>query len=92
MNSRGIDRATEEAVRCFFALLAGRHDMAGAILYHGGLARGTHRPHSDAGVAVLLKSEHRRVLPTTLTKAGAACDVRQETGINISPLPVWIDA
>lgn len=85
-----IDHNTEEAVRRFLALIANRYDMAGAIVY-GSRARGTHRPDSDADVAVLLKGEHQRVLPTTLAMADVAYDVLLETGINISPLPVWLD-
>jgi predicted nucleotidyltransferase len=88
--SESIDHGTEEAIRRFLGLIAGRYDLAGAIVY-GSRARGTHRPDSDADVAVLLKGEHQRVLPTTLAMADAAYDVLLETGINISPLPVWLD-
>ncbi len=64
--------------------------MAGAILY-GSRARGTHRPDSDADVAVLLRGKHQRLRPTTLAMADAAYDVLLETGVNITPLPVWMD-
>lgn len=85
-----IDHATEQAVRRFLARIAGQYDMAGAIVY-GSRARGTHRPDSDADVAVLIKGAHQRVLTTTLAMADVAYDVLLETGINISPLPVWLD-
>nr|WP_210147733.1 nucleotidyltransferase domain-containing protein [Aromatoleum bremense] len=85
-----IDHCTEEAIRRFLILIGSRYDTAGAILY-GSRARGTHRPDSDADVAVLLKGEHQRVLTTTLAMADVAYDVLLETGINISPLPVWLD-
>ena len=85
-----IDGATAHALRCFLAMIADRYDLAGAILY-GSRARGTHRPDSDADVAVLLRGEHRRVLPTTLAMSDLAYDVLLDTGINISPLPVWLD-
>ncbi|MCO6434391.1 nucleotidyltransferase domain-containing protein [Nitrosomonas nitrosa] len=85
-----IDPDTEVAVRRFLFLITNRYDIAGSILY-GSRARGTHRPDSDADVAVLLKGEHQRVLPTTLAMADVAYDVLLETGINISPLPVWLD-
>jgi uncharacterized protein len=85
-----IDHDTEEAVRRFLTLIADRYDMAGAIVY-GSRARGTHRPDSDADVAVLLRGEHQRVLRTTLVMADVAYDVLLETGVNISPLPVWLD-
>lgn len=85
-----IDPATELAVRRFLALIAGRYDMAGAIVY-GSRARGTHRPDSDADVAVLLNGMQQRPLPTTLALSDLAYDVLLETGINISPLPVWME-
>jgi len=87
---RELDRNTEEAVRRFLSLIADHYDLAGVIVY-GSRARGTHRPDSDTDVAVLLNGEHRRVLPITLAMADAAYDVLLETGINISPLPVWLD-
>lgn len=85
-----IDHDTEKAVRRFLALIAGRYDMAGAIVF-GSRARGTHRPDSDADVAVLLSGEHQRFLTTKLAMSDVAFDVLLETGINISPLPVWLD-
>ena len=85
-----IDHDTEAAVRRFLALLAPSYSMAGAIVY-GSRARGTHRPDSDADVAVLLTGEHQRMLTTALAMADVAYDVLLETGINISPLPVWVD-
>jgi uncharacterized protein len=88
--SQKIDHDTERAVRRFLALLAPGYDMAGAILF-GSRARGTYRPDSDADVAVLLTGERQRALPTTLAMADVAYDVLLETGINISPLPVWVD-
>lgn len=85
-----IDHETERAVRRFLALIADRYDAAGAIVY-GSRARGTHRPDSDADVAVLLRGEHQRCLKIALAMADIAFDVLLETGINISPLPVWLD-
>lgn len=84
-----IDPDTEKAVRRFMALIASEFDTAGAILF-GSRARGTHRSDSDADVAVLLRGEAKRALPVTLSMADAAFDVLLETGINISPLPVWL--
>jgi predicted nucleotidyltransferase len=87
---RRVDQATERAVRRFLSLIAGRYDMAGAIVY-GSRAHGTHGPDSDADVAVLLSGKHQRVLTTKLAMADTPYDVLLETGINISPLPVWLD-
>ncbi|WP_028220881.1 nucleotidyltransferase domain-containing protein [Paraburkholderia oxyphila] len=85
-----IDPDTEEAVRSFVARIADRYDTAGVIVY-GSRARGTHRPDSDADVAVLLRGEHRRFLSAKLDLADVAFDVLLETGILISPLPIWLD-
>ncbi len=85
-----IDADTEEAVRRFLGLIADRYDTAGAIVF-GSRARGTHRRDSDADVAVLLSGEHQRFLTTKLAMSDVAFDVLLETGINISPLPVWLD-
>ncbi len=65
--------------------------LPGVPLLDGSRARGTHRPDSDADVAVLLRGEHRRLLPTALAMADVAYDVLLETGINIAPLPIWMD-
>jgi uncharacterized protein len=85
-----LDHQTESAVRRFLVLLGSRYDTAGAIVF-GSRARGTHGPDSDADVAVLLSGEHQRFLSTKLAMADVAFDVLLETGINISPLPVWLD-
>jgi len=85
-----IDPNTEEAVRRFITLITNRYDIAGAIVY-GSRARGTHRPDSDADVAVLLHGERQRFLIAKLDMADVAFDVLLETGILISPLPIWLD-
>ena len=85
-----LDHDTEAAVRRFLVLIAERYDVAGTIIF-GSRARGTHRPDSDVDVAVLLDGEHQRFLSTKLAMADAAFDVLLETGIAISPLPVWLD-
>ncbi len=90
MPNTPIDPATAQAARLFITELAKQFDVAGAILF-GSRARQTHRPDSDADVAVLLRGEHLRFLPTKLAMSDLAFDVLMETGINISPLPVWLD-
>lgn len=90
MNHQPIDPQTQEAVHSFLSRIASQYDMAGAILY-GSRARGTYRPDSDADVAVLLNGEHGRFLSTKLDMADTAFDVMLDTGILISPLPIWLD-
>jgi len=84
------DKTTGNVVRRFLNLIAERYDVEGAILY-GSRARGTHRQDSDADVVVLLRGEHQRFLTTKLDMADVAFDVLLETGILISPLPIWLD-
>jgi uncharacterized protein len=90
MDANAIDPDAEDAVRRFLSRIAGRYDMAGALLY-GSRARGAYRPDSDVDVAVLLRGERQRLLPATLAMADVAYDVLLETGINIAPLPIWTD-
>lgn len=85
-----MDALTRQAVMRFLQRIGRRPDLAGALLY-GSRARGTHRPDSDADVAVLLSGERAGLLPTTLALADEAYEVLLETGINITPLPVWMD-
>lgn len=85
-----LDSDTTRATSLFVKLIASQYDMAEAILF-GSRARQTHRPDSDADVAILLRGAHQRFLPTKLAMADVAFDVLLETGINISPLPVWVD-
>lgn len=84
------DPGTDAAIRQFLGLVAPRFPLARAILF-GSRARGTHRPDSDADLALLLRGRHRRLLPTTLALADLAYDVLLETGVNITPLPIWMD-
>lgn len=86
----GVDPQTESAVQLFLAAIAPRYAIAGAILY-GSRARGTHRPDSDADLAVLLSGEHQSRMPIAIAMADVAYEVLLDTGLNISPLPVWLD-
>ncbi|PWR18488.1 nucleotidyltransferase domain-containing protein [Zavarzinia aquatilis] len=87
---RCIDEDTEVAVRRFLTRIASRYDVVGALLY-GSRARGDHQPDSDADLALLLRGRHQRLLTTAIALGDVAYDILLETGINISPLPVWLD-
>lgn len=67
-----------------------QYPTRGAILY-GSRARGDHRPESDADLLILLEGERQRFVPTKLAMTDLAYDVLLETGLYISPLPVWAD-
>jgi len=90
MQVADLDAETERAARMFLSRIAGRYDMTGAILF-GSRARRTHRPDSDADVAVMLKGTHGKFLETKLAMADVAYDVLLETGIRVQPLPIWED-
>ncbi len=83
-----IDTETEQAARAFIAKVAGQYDLAGAILF-GSRARKSHRPDSDADIAVLLHGHSGKFISTKLAMADIAYDVLLETGIRIQPLPIW---
>ncbi len=85
-----IDAHTESAVRQFLALAARAFPVRGAILY-GSRARHTHRPDSDADVAVLMDGAPGRALPITLAMSDMAFEVLLETGLNVAPMPIWTE-
>ena len=86
---RLIDPATDRATHAFLERVAAQFDVGGAILF-GSRARGDFAPDSDADVAVLLRGTPGRLLPTKLEMSDIAFDVLLDTGINVSPLPVWL--
>ena len=85
-----IDADTEHAARVFIAKVASQYELAGAILF-GSRARRSHRPDSDADIAVLLHGHRGQFLDTKLALADIAYEVLLDTGILIQPLPVWED-
>ena len=89
-NPDRIDPETERAARLFLRRIAGKFDLADAILF-GSRARQTHRPDSDADLAVVLRGAHQRFLTTKLVLADFAFDVLLETGVRIQPFPLWED-
>lgn len=87
---RQLDPTTIEAVRRFAELLQARYHPLEVILF-GSRARGTHRADSDADVAVILDGEPQRFVATKLDMSDIAYDILLDMGVNISPLPVWLD-
>jgi len=88
MNNVAIDPETEHAAKLFLRSLVVKFDWASAILF-GSRARRAFRPDSDADVALVLRGEPQRFLPTKLALADIAFDVMLETGIRIQPFPIW---
>jgi predicted nucleotidyltransferase len=85
-----IDPAILNALRLFAERITAKFDVLDLILF-GSRARGDHDRGSDADVAVLLRGDHQRLLPTKLAMADEAFDVLLETGLHIQPLPIWED-
>jgi predicted nucleotidyltransferase len=88
--SQQIDPKTRSAITRFSQLLSGHYDIAGILLF-GSRARGNHGPDSDADLAILLNGNPQRFLDTKLEMSDLAYDVLLETGINISPFPIWVE-
>lgn len=87
---RTLDPQTELAARQFLSQVREQFDVAGAILY-GSRARGTHSSDSDADLAILLNGERHRFMSTKMAMCDLAFDVMLDTGILVSPLPIWLD-
>lgn len=90
VHAHPLDLATAQAVQQFRQRIVADF-AANELIVYGSRARGDHRPDSDADVAVLLDGPHQRFLDTKLKMSDAAYDVLLDTGINISPLPIWRD-
>lgn len=89
MKTRQLDPATDFATHAFLERVRAHFDVAEAFLF-GSRARGDFLPDSDADVAVLLRGEPGKLVPTKLEMSDIAYDVLLDTGINVSPLPVWL--
>ena len=85
---RRLDAATERAARAFLKHISGTYPVVGSIVF-GSRARGDHKPDSDADIAVVLKGEPGNRYKAARDLGDAAYDAMVETGIYVSPLPLW---
>jgi len=83
-----LDKKTEHAARAFMRLIEEKYHPVEALVY-GSRARGTHKPDSDADIAVILKGRRGDRYKVLGPMSDAAYDVMMETGIHIQPLPLW---
>ena len=85
-----LDAETERAARVFMQRIEGKYPTVEGLVY-GSRARGDHKPDSDADLAVILKGERGDRYKVSGDMAGIAFDVMLETGVLVSPLPLWED-
>ena len=85
-----IDTPTANAAKVFLERIAQRFPIDYAILF-GSRARHTHRPDSDADLAVIMKDQAGDRSAATVVMAGIAFDVLLDTGILVQALPLWRD-
>jgi predicted nucleotidyltransferase len=90
MNSTMIDPTTANAAKVFLERIAKQFPVDHAILY-GSRARHTHRPDSDADLAVIMNEQAGDRSATAVAMAGIAFDVLLDTGILVQALPLWRD-
>src|ERR1700731_130378 len=88
--SAKLDCETARAAQSFLRRLAARYPVREAILF-GSRARHTHRPDSDADIAVVLDGAHGDRTAAALDMAGIAFNVLLETGVLVEALPLWED-
>lgn len=85
-----LDPHTVRAARAFVSAIGKLFPITAAIVF-GSRARGDHAANSDADLAVLLPGEHGSTVNTMLEMIDAAYAIELETGIVVSPLPIWQD-
>ena len=90
MTSIVIDPLTANAAKVFLERTSKRFPVDHAILY-GSRARHTHRPDSDADLAIIMREPAGDRSATAVAMAGIAFDVLLDTGILVQALPLWLD-
>lgn len=85
-----LDPSTERAARAFLGAIGRLYPVMGGIVF-GSRARGDHTADSDADIAVLLPGVHGSTVNTMLEMIDAAYAIELESGIVVSPLPIWQD-
>jgi predicted nucleotidyltransferase len=85
-----MDPALVAAAKAFSVKISGRYDYTELVLF-GSRAREDHRPDSDMDVAVLLRGMPGKFIATKLAMDDLAYDVLLDTGIRITPLPIWAE-
>ena len=85
---RPIDDKTLRAARRFLNAIGARYAIKDVYLF-GSRARGTHRPDSDADLAIVLRGEKGDRGAAIIDMAGVAFDVMMDVDILIEATPFW---
>ena len=83
-----VDPATLRAALRFLTLISERYPVREAYLF-GSRARATHRPDSDADIAVVLRGEKRNRGAAVIDMAGIAFDVMMDMDVLVEATPLW---
>ena len=83
-----VDPDTLRAARRFLDLIGMHYSIRDAYLF-GSRARGTHRPDSDADIAVVLRGEAGNRGTAVIDMAGLAYEVFLDLDIRIQVTPLW---
>jgi len=83
-----LDAHTKSVLQQFLHSMEHEYEVAEARLF-GSRARGDHSPESDADLAIILKGPRRPFLPVKHAMVDLAYDIMLETGLLISPYPIW---
>jgi uncharacterized protein len=85
-----LDAQTLRATSAFLRLIAPHYDVHKALLF-GSRSRQTHRPESDADIAIVLQGAAGDRSSAVKHMAGIAFHVMMETGVMVEALPLWAD-
>jgi predicted nucleotidyltransferase len=83
-----VDPQTQRAAKAFLERISTRYDVSKVLLF-GSRAADTHRPDSDADLAIVIRGERLRRSEIALDMAGTAFEILLDTGTLIEALPLW---